>query len=151
MAFKHCVLIQYEHLGAYTEPPNEFEITIFDEVSQAIEFVRKLEEKYPGREMNQWTKIKMIRFMSSLPGQGVFDKTTGGFDTSPENAATYQSRDEDLATLKAMVRHGGGFVSKLGDAGIHADENNLTIIKAAFPVYWKRYSEMTKTMPKEGV
>jgi hypothetical protein len=151
MAHKHCVLIRYEHSGAYTEPPNEFEITIFDDTTQAIDYVRKLQETYPDNTMDEYTRIKEIRFLSTLPGQGVFDKTSGGFDTSLENQSGIRTRDTDLATMKAMIKCGGSFVRNLGEAAIHADDNNLTLIKAAFPVYWKKYSDMAKTMPEEGV
>ena len=49
----------------------------------------------------------------------------------------------------AMIRYGGSFVSALGKALLHADENNTNRIRHAFPDYWKQYQGMAK-MDKKG-
>jgi hypothetical protein len=49
---------------------------------------------------------------------------------------------EDVATLAAMERYGGGFVKALARAANCADEENLRRLKVAFPEYWVQYREV---------
>lgn len=52
--------------------------------------------------------------------------------------------DQDHQTIEAMKRYGGGFVKALADAALLADDINLERLKAAFPEYWKKYSDMAR-------
>lgn len=54
--------------------------------------------------------------------------------------------DEDRDIANAMISHGGSFVKHLGQAALHADKENLAIIKFAWPVYWNQYEEAVKHM-----
>lgn len=49
--------------------------------------------------------------------------------------------NDDLRVLNNMKRYGGGFASKLAEAGLHADDANLEKIKIAFSEYWSTYSQ----------
>lgn len=48
----------------------------------------------------------------------------------------------DHWTIRAMKVYGGGFVEALADAALHADEQNLALIKKTWPRYWEQYAEM---------
>ena len=50
--------------------------------------------------------------------------------------------DEKLDVAENMKNYGGSFVSSLGEALIHADEENAERIKETWPEYWKQYKEM---------
>lgn len=54
------------------------------------------------------------------------------------------SETEKRMVAMAMRKYGGGFVLCLGDALIHADENNTEKIKNAFPEYWAEYKKLAK-------
>ena len=57
-----------------------------------------------------------------------------------------------ISVAKAMVRYGGGFAMRLGDALLHADLDNQRRIKKAFPEIWKQYNEMAcKDMWKQAL
>jgi hypothetical protein len=56
--------------------------------------------------------------------------------------------DHDLATVDAMIRFGGGFVSALGKAWIRADADNARRLRAAFPEYWQQYQDLAQTKAK---
>jgi hypothetical protein len=47
---------------------------------------------------------------------------------------------EDFYVIDAMIKYGGGFVSRLGEAARHADDDNLKRIKATWPEYWLKYT-----------
>ena len=49
-----------------------------------------------------------------------------------------------LEVLDCMQAMGGGFVSALAVAGMKADQDNDRRLLAAFPHYWKQYSEAVK-------
>lgn len=51
---------------------------------------------------------------------------------------------EDVRVLEAMRRYGGGFVSRLGEAALAADDDNLQRIKEAFPEYWREYVKVAE-------
>ncbi len=51
------------------------------------------------------------------------------------------TRDELLPTMIAMTKYGGSFASKLADAMLHADSDNLQRIVNAFPEMIERYKE----------
>ena len=51
--------------------------------------------------------------------------------------------DDDI--ISAMICHGDGFTSKIAQAALVSDDNNLAKIKAAFPELWKRYEEFITT------
>ena len=52
--------------------------------------------------------------------------------------------DNDLKTIQAMRRYGGGFVVALSEAALAADANNLARIKKAWPEYWAKYTRMSQ-------
>ena len=52
--------------------------------------------------------------------------------------------DDDLKTIQAMRRYGGGFVKALGEAALFADSDNLARIKKAWPEYWSKYTRMSQ-------
>ncbi len=47
--------------------------------------------------------------------------------------------DDELETVEAMIRYGGGFVHALGHAWRLADAPNRARLLAAFPEYWGKY------------
>ena len=55
-----------------------------------------------------------------------------------------EERNEAMHVAKMMIRHGGGFVSHLGIALTHADMDNTSRIKEAFPEYWEQYNNMSE-------
>lgn len=57
--------------------------------------------------------------------------------------------DSDRRVLYAMQRFGGGFIQALAEAFLHADQQNRAKIKATWPEYWSKYSEMAKSMKEE--
>lgn len=50
--------------------------------------------------------------------------------------------EHDRIVVETMKRYGGSFVQALAEAWSRADSENVRRLKAAFPEYWKRYSEM---------
>jgi hypothetical protein len=52
------------------------------------------------------------------------------------------STEQDLKVIEAMKQYGGSFVKSLAEAATRADMQNLAKIKAAFPDYWKQYTDM---------
>ena len=54
----------------------------------------------------------------------------------------------DRQVFEAMILRGGSFVSKLGEAGLKADPNNVERIKKEFPEYWRIYEEIVKKEAK---
>lgn len=50
----------------------------------------------------------------------------------------------DRYVALAMKQYGGSFVMRLGDAALHADAENLQIIKNAFPTIWEFYTRAVK-------
>ena len=56
---------------------------------------------------------------------------------------------EDVHVIRAMKRWGGSFVFHLAQAATVADEFNMARIKAAFPEYWKQYTETARRNFKE--
>ena len=63
---------------------------------------------------------------------------------------------EDIDTERRLVSlgmrrgRGGSFVQALGEALSHADTNNTSKIKKAFPEYWKEYLEEGKILEEKG-
>lgn len=51
---------------------------------------------------------------------------------------------EDLKVIEAMKKYGGSFASHLAQAASCADAENLEKIKATWPEYWQRYTEMAE-------
>ena len=47
--------------------------------------------------------------------------------------------NEKWAIAQAMIKHGGGFVSRLGAALLIADVQNAKALSVAFPRYWNQY------------
>lgn len=58
-------------------------------------------------------------------------------------------KTEDLNTINAMSRFGGGFASALANAFLRADANNFQRLKNAFPEMWEMYSEIGKSTKDE--
>jgi hypothetical protein len=56
--------------------------------------------------------------------------------------------DQDIWTLKAMKKFGGGFIKMLAQAAHHADPENLQKIKNAWPEYWKKYEEIGRSIER---
>lgn len=50
--------------------------------------------------------------------------------------------DEFYWTTEAMIRKGGGFVSRLGGLNRAGDPNNQMLLIDAFPEYWDTYKKM---------
>lgn len=57
--------------------------------------------------------------------------------------------DEDWATTEAMIRMGGGFVSKLGELYRQGDGSNQAKLRAAFPKYFEEYGQLAKMLEKK--
>lgn len=49
------------------------------------------------------------------------------------------TKEEIYYTMKAMQKYGGAFVSRLGDAMLHADAHNLQRLIDKFPDYMESY------------
>ena len=49
---------------------------------------------------------------------------------------------DDFEITGAMLVYGGSFVQALGKAWRVADSDNRATLKAAFPLYWKKYAEL---------
>jgi hypothetical protein len=61
------------------------------------------------------------------------------------------THDEKLDMIRAMTIHGGGFVSRLGTAWLHADSENSRRLEEAFPEYVAKYQAIAaKTRPEES-
>jgi hypothetical protein len=58
------------------------------------------------------------------------------------------THDEKLAIAKAMIDHGGGFVSRLGDLWLRADADNCRRIEEAFPHYINQYRALALKVPQ---
>ncbi len=54
----------------------------------------------------------------------------------------------DFYVLAAMVKYGGSFAQALAQAARLADDNNLARIKAGWPDYWAKYTEMARIKPQ---
>ena len=52
--------------------------------------------------------------------------------------------EENWFITEAMIRYGGGFVKGLGQLYRIADQINQRKLRAAFPEYWIRYSEISE-------
>lgn len=52
--------------------------------------------------------------------------------------------EQDYATVTAMQKYGGSFVQHLGILAMHADANNLALIKSTWSLYWIQYERMAK-------
>jgi hypothetical protein len=50
--------------------------------------------------------------------------------------------EQDYATVMAMQKYGGSFVQHLGILAMHADQNNLRLIKETWSLYWGQYEKM---------
>jgi pyruvate/2-oxoacid:ferredoxin oxidoreductase beta subunit len=48
----------------------------------------------------------------------------------------------DERTVQAMRVYGGSFIKSLAACFMWADEENYARLKAAFPDYWQKYSEL---------
>lgn len=59
--------------------------------------------------------------------------------------------DEDFYTVSAMRRFGGQFVRALGAAATHADEQNMFLLKQAFPHLFAKYKAMAEAEQEAGV
>jgi hypothetical protein len=46
--------------------------------------------------------------------------------------------------IEAMISYGGGFVSRLGEAWLRADEDNSARLLKAFPEYCEQYAEFAR-------
>ncbi|MDE1767157.1 MAG: hypothetical protein KGI27_12935 [Thaumarchaeota archaeon] len=57
--------------------------------------------------------------------------------------------DRDKYTAEAMIKWGNDFVEMLGKAAIDGDSENLALIKATWPEYWKTYEEKGRELEKE--
>ena len=145
MSDTHGVILRYLHLGAYVEPPNEYEVFLFESSEKAVTFVKELREKCEDGVIDEETQIIEIRHVSTLPGQGIFDQRPGIV-----NKKQY-SWDDTLAACAAMKKFGGGFVKLIAEATLKADHINRRILQDAYPQYFEKYLAMAKDAPKEGV
>lgn len=53
-----------------------------------------------------------------------------------------EAENDRHIVAKAMVRYGGSFISKLGEALYRADPGNTAKLRAAFPEEWNKYKEL---------
>ncbi len=53
---------------------------------------------------------------------------------------------EKVRVFEAMEKFGGGFVSRLGNAGLSADANNMARIVHAFPDYVLTYRAIAEML-----
>lgn len=60
----------------------------------------------------------------------------------PKATPSDTQEEKDYWTIRAMRVYGGSFVQALAELAIHADPENLSRIKKAWPEYWKNYEEM---------
>lgn len=63
------------------------------------------------------------------------------------------TKDDDLATLDAMMRYGGSFTQALAIAALKADPQNYARLRAAFSDVWAEYQEKatwSRRRPKAG-
>lgn len=56
----------------------------------------------------------------------------------------------DVDTVQAMIRYGGSFVRKLGDAMLCADADNLARLKAAYPELMEKYADVARLHAKRN-
>jgi len=56
----------------------------------------------------------------------------------------------DIEILHCMRERGGSFVKALADAGLHADDINLQLIKDTWPEYWERYGRLSDDLATVG-
>lgn len=56
----------------------------------------------------------------------------------------------DYAVVCAMERYGGHFIQILAQLCHRADPVNFAKIKAAWPEYWREYSETAKMLYERG-
>ena len=57
---------------------------------------------------------------------------------------------DDFDVTETMIKFGGSFVKTLGQLFRMADGDNKTILKNAFPKYWKKYSEIAEELEKNN-
>lgn len=136
--FISSLLVKWEYsadIAFVGDPPPDTEVYLFDSDEDALNFVPTLQ----GR-MDKDRKITYLQFISSRPNEGIIDMRKGGLGVEQFP----YSRDEDLATMKTMIKYGGGFVRSLGEAAIHADSDNLRSIKQCWPEYWGKYQKMSE-------
>ncbi len=63
-----------------------------------------------------------------------------------------ESFNRDWWCAAAMMKYGGEFVKLLGQAFRYADGRNQAKIKATWPEYWEKYSELgEKLRTKEAL
>ncbi len=55
----------------------------------------------------------------------------------------------DVDIVDAMMLYGGSFVARLGELFCVADAQNQKKLKAAFPEYWKEYTEIVEMRRKQ--
>lgn len=56
-----------------------------------------------------------------------------------DNSKPKYTTDDYLKIAENMIRFGGGFISKLGEALQRADMENTKKLENAFPEYFKQY------------
>ena len=52
----------------------------------------------------------------------------------------------NMQVISAMHQYGGGFVSRLAAAWLHADDSNQDRLKDCFPELWAKYECMAVTL-----
>jgi hypothetical protein len=50
----------------------------------------------------------------------------------------------DSDTIDAMIRYGGSFAKRLGEAFLAADAQNAATLQAAFPKLWTEYQQAAR-------
>jgi hypothetical protein len=56
----------------------------------------------------------------------------------------------DSDVVNAMIRYGGSFVKRLGDAFLAADAVNFRKLRDTFPEYWEQYYEAAKLQDQQA-
>lgn len=60
------------------------------------------------------------------------------------------THNEKLQVIRAMLTRGGSFVKRLGQAWLHADDDNSRRIEAAFPEIITEYARIASLMQDEA-
>jgi hypothetical protein len=58
--------------------------------------------------------------------------------------------DHEYEVVEQMFAEGGDFIKALARCLHHADDNNFSKLKAAFPEYWKQYEEIAARRKKHA-
>ena len=55
---------------------------------------------------------------------------------------------DEMETIAAMEKYGGGFASAIARSAQRADQSNYARLKSAFPDLWEEYAEMAEQVAR---